>query len=228
MRIDSQGCTQQTVLQVDLEPLYCCLEGTSYGAVVTNNVRSVCFKSLESACVNPNWGFYIPYSGVTSSSSFTLVAGTDNDDCRQGTVVGDVAIACTADQATGKPTSVTFTVTNFAASVITAQNYFVGCQPITSCSPPKFGAFSDFLGCTVGSQRLFKGGGIVTVTSCGGAIPAVQPVFDGAVKTQTFAVRLTPDRSADTGCLTCNDVKVVLQQSGSYRGNTRTNQCDGF
>lgn len=220
MKVSKRGCTYQATAgsTATFGPLFCCTEGDSYVTVTSFGVRQVCFKDAQSTCESKDrWGFYIPFDVGYDFIPDKMVAG--GGDCAQGTVVGDVDLFCEFD-GTNSLVALEVTVRNFAASLITAQNYYVGCQRPRSCSPPDFGAVSTASDCVVGATV----NGAVTL-SCGGAFPGTTVNPNGGVKSQTFKVAIEPSASGITGCTSCRKLVVIVQQSGTFVGDPNFGQC---
>lgn len=208
----------------NLKPTLCCTVGNSYAALISGGSPAGCFRGDESTCqdANPGWGFYIPFSAKTSDS-FVRIIAENGDSCADGTLVGIIgsSVSCSVNPGNNKPVSVSITIANFAASTITAQNYYLSCKSPTTCSPPSFGATSTSSGCVLGGGSPNN-----PVTSCGGALPAVMPDDSvPGVVSQTWTFTINPARSAATGCDQCGSVVLVVQQSGIYRGQRNLGQC---
>eukprot|EP00775_Hariotina_reticulata_P006577 gene6577-6805_t len=202
----------------------CCVPdvgpGTSYATQIINGKRTQCFKDPGTTCAgtNNNWGFYV--APVQAGRTIKLITGGGND-CSKGTEVGTASLVCNANTA-GVPTSLRISVTNWAASAPADQHYYVGCRPVTSCSPPDFGATSRAAACTIGATVTIRGVS-TRVTSCGGSFPTTTYTNTAGTTTQTFIVPVSS--STPRVCNSCNDVVWVVHQSGTYKGDPSLGQC---
>lgn len=219
MTLTKNGCVYEETATANFRRLLCCVEGTSYAALVIDGNRQTCFKpSTTSGCTDKgnNWGFYVKDSAMTAAGTddVKFITGGGND-CTHGQEVGSAKLQCIADSF-GKPTSLEFTVNNYEASLLKDQHYYVGCKPVTTCSPPAYGGTVVKSGtCALSS----------TVAACGGKFPAnTNPTTTNGVTTQTFRINVMSSSS----CTSCNQVYWVVHQSGEYRGDANLNQCTGF
>lgn len=224
LTLSKNSCTYIERSTASFGPLNCCNEDTSYAAIVsTGGERRTCFKGSGTTCTNKGyrWGFYIRNSEI-GTNPIKFIAG-GGDDCRKGREVGYANLKCNTAVGGGAPTSLTFEITNFAASVLDDQHYYVGCKPVTTCSPPAFGgtrANSLKLNtpCKLGdTDRNGK-----TIVACGDSFPTTTSTSQGDWTKQTFTIGV--EDAAKAGCNSCNDVVWVVHQSGTYKGK-HPGQC---
>lgn len=159
------------------------------------------------------------------SNPIKFIAG-GGADCTKGREVGYANLKCNTNVG-GVPTSLTFEITNFAASVLEDQHYYVGCKPVTVCSTPAFGgtranSLKPNTPCRLGDTD--RNGKIIV--ACGDSFPASSNNrnINNGWSTQIFEISVAD--AAKAGCSSCDSVVWVVHQSGEYRGDPKVaGQC---
>jgi len=112
---------------------------------------ATCLQSVTGAGCNNAAGWLNRFNATAAAAPFPIIAGA-SAACAGGKNVGSINVGCTAN-GPGSIVSFAAPVQSLVAAV--TARFYVGCQPITSCSSTSFGGTATCSG---------------TATSCGGNV----------------------------------------------------------